>query len=131
MRNRGSAVIIQDGEVALIKRIKNDEVYYVFPGGGMEEGESPEETTVREVKEELGVTIDIKYLVATVQFEGTQYFYVADILSGHFGTGTGEEFADPSRGYYEPIWVEITSLSSLDVKPKRVAELIQTLTKKS
>ncbi|MBM6617411.1 NUDIX domain-containing protein [Bacillus suaedaesalsae] len=128
MRNRGSAVIIQNGKVALIKRTKSEEVYYVFPGGGVEEGESPEEATIREVKEELGVRIENKYLLATVQFQGIQYFYVADITSGIFGTGEGEEFSDPSRGRYEPTWVEITALSSLEVKPKQIVKLIQTLT---
>nr|WP_239454166.1 NUDIX domain-containing protein [Bacillus suaedaesalsae] len=128
LRNRGSAVIIQNGKVALIKRTKSEEVYYVFPGGGVEEGESPEEATIREVKEELGVRIENKYLLATVQFQGIQYFYVADITSGIFGTGEGEEFSDPSRGRYEPTWVEITALSSLEVKPKQIVKLIQTLT---
>lgn len=30
MRNRGVAIIVQDGKIALIKRVRDDEVYYVF-----------------------------------------------------------------------------------------------------
>lgn len=56
-RNRGAAIIVQEGKIALIKRIQEDETYYVFPGGGIEEGETPEEATKREIFEELGVYI--------------------------------------------------------------------------
>ncbi len=56
-RNRGAAIIVQEGKIALIKRIREDETYYVFPGGGIEEGETPEEATKREIFEELGVHI--------------------------------------------------------------------------
>ncbi|EJQ49494.1 hypothetical protein IEQ_02949 [Bacillus cereus BAG6X1-2] len=48
-RNRGAAIIVQEGKIALIKRVREDEMYFVFPGGGIEEGETPEEATRREV----------------------------------------------------------------------------------
>ncbi|WP_331460476.1 NUDIX hydrolase [Gracilibacillus suaedae] len=40
MRNRGSVVIIENKKVGLIKRIRDGSVYYVFPGGGIENGKS-------------------------------------------------------------------------------------------
>jgi len=123
MRNRGSAVIIESNKVALIKRVVTDSVYYVFPGGGMEAGETPEETTIRESFEELGILIKIKSLLDTVDYNGMQYFYHADIVEGVFGTGQGEEFQQSARakGTYEPIWVDIKTLDTIDVKPREVA----------
>ncbi|MRB25020.1 NUDIX domain-containing protein, partial [Bacillus thuringiensis] len=59
IRNRGAAIIVLEGKIALIKRIREEERYYVFPGGGIEEGETPEEATKREVYEELGVHIQV------------------------------------------------------------------------
>ena len=41
LRNRGSAIIIENQKVVLIKRNRNKCVYYVFPGGGIKEGETP------------------------------------------------------------------------------------------
>lgn len=41
-----------------MRRIKDSEEYYVFPGGGVEEGESSDEALEREIKEEL--SFDIK-----------------------------------------------------------------------
>ena len=45
MRDRGSIVLIENKKVGLIKRIREGSVYYVFPGGGIEEGETPETGT--------------------------------------------------------------------------------------
>ncbi|MFX3675155.1 MAG: NUDIX domain-containing protein [Paenisporosarcina sp.] len=129
MRNRGSAVLIEDNKVALIKRIKVDCVYYVFPGGGIEEGETPEEATKREAFEELGVQIFIKKEFSKIEFNGTQYFYLADIIDGVFGTGQAKEFLrnESNLGTYHPMWIEINNLPQIDVRPKEIAEKILTL----
>ena len=131
LRNRGSAVIIKSNKVALIKRVKGDCVYFVFPGGGIEEGESPEEATIRETLEELGVHIRIIDEFGEVEFNGTQYFYLSEIIDGVFGTGQGEEFSecDSDRGTYQPLWVEINKLSTINVRPKSVADKIISLFK--
>lgn len=53
------AVVIRDDRFLVIRR--SDKVIapgmICFPGGGIERGESEEETLVREIREELGVTI--------------------------------------------------------------------------
>lgn len=69
IRNRGAAIIVQEGKIALIKRIRDGETYYVFPGGGIEEGETPEEATKREAYEELGVHIEVEHLIAKVEYK--------------------------------------------------------------
>ena len=92
MRNRGSSVIIENDKVALIKRVRDGQEYYVFPGGGIENGESPEQAAIRETFEELGVHISIKDSLGIVNYIGIQYFFVAEVIGGTFGTGEGEEF---------------------------------------
>ncbi|WP_062237052.1 NUDIX hydrolase [Fictibacillus sp. FJAT-27399] len=123
-RTRGSAVLMEEGRVALIKRIKDDEVYYVFPGGGTEDGETPEEAVVREAWEELGIVITAGKCIAQVEFNGPQYFFFSEIVSGVFGSGEGEEFYSSGRGSYEPIWVPLDELPKLDVKPKELVRKI-------
>ena len=127
MRNRGSVVIIENNKVALIQRNRDGTVYYVFPGGGIEHGEAPEAGAKREAYEELGVEVKIHECIAKVEYNGTQYFFRAEITDGIFGTGQGEEYIDQTRerGTYLPMWVEISSLSSLDVRPREVAVKVQ------
>ncbi len=53
MNKRAVAIIIRDGKILLIHRIKNGQEYFVFPGGGIIEHENAEDAVVREIKEEL------------------------------------------------------------------------------
>ncbi|WP_078394089.1 GNAT family N-acetyltransferase [Shouchella patagoniensis] len=125
-RSRSSVVLTKKSKVALIKRELRNETYYVFPGGGVEEGESLEEAARREAFEELGVHVNLNKCIATIDFNGKQYFFSATIQAGIFGTGQGEEFvySDRNKGTYEPVWLEIDQLRDIDVRPKEIVEVI-------
>src|SRR5580692_9989722 len=53
------ALIDVDGRVLLAQRPEGKQMagLWEFPGGKVEEGERPEETVIRELHEELGITI--------------------------------------------------------------------------
>ncbi|MCL1631518.1 NUDIX domain-containing protein [Sporolactobacillus sp. CPB3-1] len=129
MRDRGSVVIIENEKVALIERQKNDEHYFVFPGGGIKNDETPDQAAIREAFEELGVTVKIDRFIDDFFFSGRQYFFLADILNGQFGRGQGEEMtqSDPEKGTYHPVWAEISELTHLDVRPRQIAERVYSL----
>lgn len=48
-------IIIRDGKIAMMHSRKYD--YYKLPGGGIEPGETLEETLIREVREESGLIV--------------------------------------------------------------------------
>jgi 8-oxo-dGTP diphosphatase len=127
LRDRASVVIVENNRVGLIKRIREGNIYYVFPGGGIENGETPIGGAKREAWEELGVEVTVKDCIAKVEYNGTQYFFLSEIIDGEFGTGQGEEYTDENRdrGTYLPMWVDLDKLSSIDVKPKEVALKVQ------
>lgn len=56
--NAASVALVRDGKVLLIKRaLAPYQNLWTFPGGRMEAGETPEQCAIREVQEELGLTI--------------------------------------------------------------------------
>jgi 8-oxo-dGTP diphosphatase len=131
MRVRAGAILIEDGKVALIERHRAGRHYYVFPGGGMDEGETPEQAAVREMQEETGLHVIIQRKVAQIFFGlSEQVYYLVDRLDGKFGTGTGEEFTDsdpndPTEGVYVPVWMSLEELAQYDnVYPADVAALV-------
>ena len=133
MRDRSSVVIIENDNVLLIKRNWNGAIYYVFPGGGIEEGEDRKCAAKREALEELGVEVNVYECIAEVEFKGsTQYFFLSEIVSGRLGTGQGEEYTDETRerGTYEPLWVDRKELVLMDIRPTEVVLKVQSLFKK-
>jgi 8-oxo-dGTP pyrophosphatase MutT (NUDIX family) len=132
MRVRAGIVLIQDGHVALIERHRAGLNYFVFPGGGVDEGESPEQAAVREAMEELGVEVAIKQKVAEIHLgqKSRQVYFLVEQVSGDFGTGTGEEFTNSGPGIaevgiYIPVWMPIAQLPLHEnVFPVDVAKLV-------
>jgi 8-oxo-dGTP diphosphatase len=132
LRIRAGIVLIQDNKVALIERHRAGLHYFVFPGGGVDEGESPEQAATREAMEELGIQVAIRQKVAIIHLgqKSRQVYFLAEQTGGEFGTGTGEEYtnADPAssdEGVYIPIWMPIDQLPLHEnVYPAGVARLV-------
>ena len=133
MRNRAGGMLIEDGKILLMHRIKNVDgetrEYYVVPGGGIEEGETLEEATKRELKEEMGIDVELlseEPLLSLPEEKGTQYFNLIKRIGGEIGTGKGPEFSDPgyaNRGFYGPEMVAIKDI--IDGKIKMVPDTIR------
>ena len=132
MRIRAGIILIQENKVALIERQRAGLDYYVFPGGGVDEGESPEQAAVREAMEELGIDVLIKQKVAEIQFgpKSRQIYFLVEQTGGKFGSGAGEEYTDanpdsPEEGLYIPIWMPIDTLPQHEnIYPADVANLV-------
>jgi 8-oxo-dGTP diphosphatase len=114
---RSAVVLVEDGRVALIRRERAGvPAYYLYPGGTVEPGESPEAAAVREAREELGLEVRLGHLVALVTFDGiAQYYFRATRLGGTFGTGDGPELR---AGGHEPVWMPLDDVPAHDVRPR-------------
>ncbi len=55
VRHSARGVILREGKVAMIHSRRDG--YYKFPGGGIEEGESPIDAMIRETREEAGLVV--------------------------------------------------------------------------
>ena len=125
---RARAIIVRDNCIALIKRQRDGRIYYVIPGGGMEMGETPEQTAIRESREELGLHIEVDRLLAEINFHGRrQYYFLARVTGGKFGTGEGPEMMGrypPERGTYTPVWIPLRSVEHVNLFPPSIAEIV-------
>ena len=129
---RAAVVIVENRRVALIERVRDRNTYFVFPGGGVVSGESPQQAAVREAHEELGVSVELGDLISVAYRNGReQRYYLASIAGGSFGTGRGTEMmtsGKTAKGIYRPVWVDLTSLTELDVRPRGLSEALASWT---
>jgi len=85
-----TAAVIQEGDNFLIAQRRSDDEHglsWEFPGGVQEEGEDPRETLAREIREELGISVDVGRVMETLfhrypGFDMLLIFYGCRILSG-------------------------------------------------
>ena len=69
-----AALVDIDGRVLLTRRPKGKHLEYLweFPGGKIEQGETPKEAVIRELKEELGISTEESCL-APISFNSHDY----------------------------------------------------------
>jgi len=77
------AVIVQDGKILLSHETVSG--WYLVPGGGMEEGETPEECCVREVEEETGLIVRPvrQFLTMNEYYEEYRYigyYFICEVI---------------------------------------------------
>ena len=133
-RTRVAGIIFMQGGIALmhrteVKKRKDYQNYYTFPGGGLEEGETEEEGTIREIKEELGINVKVVkklYEMNSEKFDQREIFYLCEYIDGEFGTGNGPEFSgDPNykdSGNYIPEIISKEKIRDILLLPLEIKE---------
>ena len=126
-------VPMNDGFVLMhrknVKRNKDYQEYYTFPGGHLEEGETLEEGVIREIKEEFGIHVKVVrklYELKNDKLNMKEYFFLCKYLDGEFGTGNGEEFSNnpayKDSGKYIPEIVKAENIPDLILLPLEIKE---------
>lgn len=112
-----------------MRRVKNGEEYFVFPGGGVEEGELPEEALEREIKEEL--TLDVKNYKKIFEIENRgvkETYYLIMDFSGTPQLGGPEKGRMNEQNQYYPEWLELMKAAELkNLFPREAVEELKDL----
>jgi len=97
------AFIARDGCVLMVKeRVDRGDIVWSFPGGSVNEDETPEQACARETQEETGYEIRVTRLLRE---EDGRYTYLAEITGGELCL---------EEGIMESAWVSLNDGDKFD-----------------
>ena len=105
----------------LMHRWKNGNEYYAIPGGGVEDGETLEEATLREIKEETNfdAKLNKKILEKFVDYDGKiHHFYLITDFTGELKLGGPEAEFNCDANKYILEWHKLDELKNLTIVPQ-------------
>ena len=111
------AIIFYNERFLLIKRsekARGDYNYWEFPGGRLEFGESPEDALLREIKEEVGISVELICPISAWSFLKDENTHITGIT---FLCEVDAPFVRLSEEHNEYAWVTHGELSGYNVYP--------------
>ena len=116
MRKAVRAIVTKDEQLLVMHRNKFGHEYYTLIGGGIDFGETPEQSLLREIEEETGIKVKNERLVFVEHAGdpfGVQYIYHCDYVSGEPKLPPGSieaQIAKAGNNLYTPMWLPIKKL---------------------
>jgi 8-oxo-dGTP diphosphatase len=108
-----AAVIIENNRILCVQRNENKFDYiskkWEFPGGKVEENETPEETIVREIKEELNLHIKVRDFLIQVDHKYPDFHLIMDTFLCEIIDGTIQ-----LSEHIDMKWLNVRELNELD-----------------
>ena len=120
MRNRSVVFVIRNKKILMEKLSYpslGDRVFYSIPGGGIEDGETPEQAAIRELKEECGLdgTI-VRKLTELYNNNRTEHVFEVKVpddqepITGY----DPEEAENDDPPLKEVLWLALDEISEID-----------------
>ena len=124
IKNQRAGVAIKKGKkLLLIKRKKDNDIYYILPGGGIESGETPKQTVIREVKEELGVDVIIDKKIAEFEHRGNlEFYFLLENFDGEIELVSDGVFNSNITDTEE--WILIKDLHKINLLPEKIKNIL-------
>ena len=108
-----AAVIKKDNRIFCTQRGYGDfKGGWEFPGGKIEEGESPQEALIREIKEELDVEIKVGELIKTVEYDYPTFHLSMDCFWCELVSGEIE-----LKEHEDAKWLDKSNIDSVEWLP--------------
>jgi ADP-ribose pyrophosphatase YjhB (NUDIX family) len=130
MRKAVRAIIIRGDDMLVMKRNKFGHEYYALVGGGIDHGETAEQSLYRELAEETGLKIGTARLVFIEEAGdpyGTQYIYLCEYVGGEPALRPDSIEAQihaDGKNLYEPGWLPLKDLPASNFLSERLKKAI-------
>ena len=122
-----SAAILKnaEGKICLIQRPPHKKLagYYEFPGGKIEVSETPEQAIVRELHEEIGITVHEEDLTPLNFFSYPYPDFHLVMFTYVIHTWKGEIHAKEDQGDF--VWIDVEDFNKYPTPPADVALISQ------
>jgi len=137
MGKAARAIIIEDGKILVMRRIKFGAEYHTLVGGRLNEQENTTQALVREVMEETGLKVTAARLVFYEEHKAPhneQFIYLCEVAPHQDIAiqGTSEEATmnKYDMNIHQPEWVGLRNFAGLHFRtPQLHAAIIQSLQK--
>lgn len=115
-RIRAQCLIIDGLKVLMVNQAHDGRNYWCLPGGGLNEGETPEQAAIRELKEECGLDALELRKVSTIHYDvdDEHHTFLVTEYTGDIATGHDPEFAAHQQIIQGVGWRHVDELSRLD-----------------
>lgn len=120
------AVVVQDGCLLVIRRLKDGHWRAVIPGGKIEPEESAELAAVRELAEETSLSASVVRLLWDNAAEG-QLFFLMGPATGTLALGGPEASEQSESNQHVPTWVPLEQLDDVALCPAELIPLVRAL----
>ncbi|WRP04551.1 NUDIX domain-containing protein [Rossellomorea aquimaris] len=131
IRNSAKAIIIRDNKILLTKNKDKEGFFYLFPGGGQEQGETLHEALKRECIEEIGREVEVGELSHIREYIGrnhehASFDYDVHQMEFYFKCSMFNEMdkdsapTNPDSHQVGVEWMDFTELSKCRLYPKKI-----------
>lgn len=115
-RHTARGIVIKDGQILLMERWRSGSHYFSIPGGGVEPGETLEETVLREIAEETTVQIRVEQQVLQMNHDDVRHhIFLCTYLSGepYLPEDAPEFMHHNDDNVFQPGWFDVDQLPGM------------------
>jgi len=132
IRNSAKAIIVDNNRILLTKNKDEQGFFYLYPGGGQEQGEELKDAVQRECLEELGCQVEVGDIVHVREYIGKNHEFSewdADVhqVEFYFECRILEDVTDfhgsnPDSNQVDVEWIELERLHEIRVYPRTLTD---------